>query len=95
MADDSTSLGKARLRRLRFRAWHRGTREADLVLGPFIDARLAGLSDAEIAWLERLMEQPDSAIMAWILGKETPPASFDTPLMAALKRLDYLGKGQA
>ena len=31
-----------RRKRLLFRSWHRGTREADLLLGPFAERHLAG-----------------------------------------------------
>lgn len=48
-----------RRKRLRFRAWQRGTREMDLVLGRFVDARIDQLSDEDVGELERLMEEPD------------------------------------
>ena len=35
---------EARLKRMAMRSWRRGTKEMDLVLGPFADAHLAGLS---------------------------------------------------
>lgn len=79
-----------RLNRLRFRAWHRGTKEADLMLGGFVDHAAAGLSDADIAWLEMLMEENDADIMAWITGAKPVPAAFGTALMARMQRLDYI-----
>ncbi|MDB5520768.1 MAG: hypothetical protein JWR73_1610 [Tardiphaga sp.] len=48
-----------RRKRLLFRCWHRGTREMDLILGRFADARIADLSDAELTVLEALIELPD------------------------------------
>src|SRR6185295_4291950 len=48
-----------RRKRLLFRCWHRGTREMDLILGRFADAEIAMLSDAELAELEQLIEEPD------------------------------------
>ncbi|GAB4137709.1 MAG: succinate dehydrogenase assembly factor 2 [Sphingomonadales bacterium] len=79
-----------RLNRLRFRAWHRGTKEADLMLGGFIDRAGQGLDEAAIAWLEQLLEQSDIDIMAWITGAKPVPAAFDTPLMARMQKLDYI-----
>ncbi|HEX6101764.1 MAG TPA: succinate dehydrogenase assembly factor 2, partial [Alphaproteobacteria bacterium] len=37
-----------RRKRLRFRAWHRGTRETDLLFGGFADAHLAALDEAQL-----------------------------------------------
>lgn len=79
-----------RLNRLRFRAWHRGTKEADLMLGGFVDCAGAVLDADEIAWLEQLLEESDIDIMAWITGAKPVPAAFDTPLMARMQRLDYI-----
>lgn len=71
--------------RVRFRAWRRGFREADLILGPFADAHAAAMAPAELARFERLLEQPDHDIYAWIVGAEVPPAEFDNDLLARLR----------
>jgi len=81
---------ETRLKRLRFRAWHRGTKEADLLIGGFADAHAAGWGEAEISWFEALLEEDDVDIMAWAIGTRTPPARFDGPLMIALRKLDYI-----
>jgi antitoxin CptB len=57
-----------RRKRLLFRCWHRGTREMDLILGRFADAAIAGLSDSELAELERLVEVPDPDLYAALTG---------------------------
>lgn len=67
-----------RKKRLRFRAWHRGTREMDLVLGRFVDARIDALTAAEVAELETLMEVPDPELYLWIAGTADVPPNFDT-----------------
>jgi len=67
-----------RRKRLRFRAWHRGTREMDLVLGRFVDANAASLTDGEIETLEALMEVPDPELYLWIAGTADVPANYDT-----------------
>jgi antitoxin CptB len=81
---------ETRLKRLRFRASHRGTREADLLIGGFADAHAAGWGEAEIAWFEGLLEEDDVDIMAWAIGTRPPPARFDGPQMAAMRKLDYI-----
>jgi len=75
-----------RRRRLLFRAWHRGMREMDLVLGRFADSELAGLSERELGEIERWLEIPDQQIFAWVNGAEPVPAEIDTALFKRLRR---------
>ena len=83
---DLSSAGlDARRRRILFRAWRRGLREMDLVMGQFADARLPDLSDAELDAFERLLDAPDPSVLAWITGEEPVPADYDTPLLAQLR----------
>lgn len=79
-----------RLRRLKFRAWHRGTKEADLLIGGFADRFADGWNGDEIAWFERLLEEQDVDVMAWAIGTQSPPEAFRGPMMEALQRLDYV-----
>jgi antitoxin CptB len=79
------STDEARLKKLRLRAWRRGFREADLILGPFADRYVQDFSDAELDWFEALLEQPDHDLYGWILEREPTPATFDIPLMNKLK----------
>jgi antitoxin CptB len=78
------------LKRLRFRAWHRGTKEADLMVGGFFDARHAGWGAAEIAWFEALIEEQDVDIMAWAMGREAFPPRYAGPIADDLLTLDYI-----
>jgi len=79
-----------RLKRLRFRAWHRGTREADLLIGGFFDARAAGWNASELDWFEALLEEQDVDIIMWAMGSAPPPPEFAGGLMPDLQRVDYL-----
>ena len=79
-----------RLKRLRFRAWHRGTKEADLMVGGFFDTCAARWSDAEIAWFEALMDEEDVDIMGWALGTISIPSEYRGPLLERMMRLDYV-----
>jgi antitoxin CptB len=67
---------EARLKRMKMRSWRRGTKEMDLILGPWADAHLAGLSSPELEEYELLLAENDQDLMAWILGSSTPPADF-------------------
>ena len=78
-----------RLKKLKFRAWRRGFREADLILGPFADQRLADLAEPELDDFERLLDQPDQHLYAWIIEREATPAEFDTPVMDLIKRFRF------
>ena len=80
----------ADLKRLHWRAHHRGTREADLLVGGFFDKHHSSWGEAEGAWFASLLEEQDVDIMAWAHGTATPPERFEGPMMAALRRLDYV-----
>jgi len=75
---------ESRRRRLAFRAWRRGTREMDLVLGRFAEARLKALSERDLADLEGLMDVPDQDLFAWVSGAAPAPAAHDSPVLRAL-----------
>jgi antitoxin CptB len=75
----ATSLSPRRAR-ARYRAWHRGTREMDLILGPFADAEIAVIGEAELEEFERLMDVPDWDLFHWITGEKPVPQGFDTVL---------------
>lgn len=79
-----------RLKRLRFRAWHRGTKEADLLVGGFFDTHSANWNEAEIAWFEAMIAEEDVEIMAWAIGTAPPPARYEGAMMQAMRRLDYI-----
>jgi antitoxin CptB len=73
-----------RRRRLRYRAWHRGTKEMDLVLGPYADAHADALGEAELLRLETLMDEEDTDLLKWVMGQEMPPAAVDSALLAEI-----------
>jgi antitoxin CptB len=78
-------MADARLEKLRYRAWRRGFREADLVLGGFADARLSTLKPVELDAFEALLEQNDHDIWDWIIGQAVAPALFDGPLLDQIR----------
>jgi antitoxin CptB len=81
---------EARLKRLKFRAWHRGTKEADLMIGGFFDAQHEGWSAAEIDWFESFIEEQDVDIMAWAIGTMPVPERWRGEIMAELVKLDFI-----
>lgn len=75
-------------KKLRFRAWRRGFREIDLILGGFADRHLAELDAAGVAAFEALLDAPDQDVYAWIIGQAPTPPEFDTPTFALIRRFN-------
>lgn len=69
-------MSDPRLKKIRYRAWHRGFREADMILGPFADQHLANLSADQLDAFEHLIDQPDPDLYAWIVGQAEAPEAF-------------------
>jgi antitoxin CptB len=78
-----------RRKRLRFRAWHRGTREADLILGSFADAHLGDFDDPSLYAFEALLEVPDAELFDWIGGRAALPHEHDTAVARLLLAFRY------
>lgn len=79
-----------RLKRLRFRAEHRGTREADMMVGGFFSAYSAQWNDNEINWFEEFLEEQDVDIMAWALKTQIVPERWQGAMMETFQKLDYV-----
>lgn len=79
---------EARLKRLAMRSWRRGTREMDLILGPFADARLAAMPAPALAQYEALLDENDHDLYGWISGTLPVPARHAAllPEVAAFAR---------
>jgi antitoxin CptB len=80
----------ARIKRLRFRAWHRGTKEADMLVGGYFDRHHAGWGEAEVEWFEQFLEEQDVDIMAWAIGTLPVPERWEGAMMRGLTALDYI-----
>lgn len=67
---------EAALKRMAMRSWRRGTKEMDLVLGPYADAHLASLSAEKLALYDALLDESDQDLLPWVLGQNPAPARF-------------------
>jgi antitoxin CptB len=85
MTERSSEGLDARRRKLLFRAWRRGVREIDLIIGRFADAHIEALDEAALAEFERLIEAPNGALYGWVTGAEHLPDKYDTALLAKLR----------
>jgi antitoxin CptB len=83
-------LPEDELKRLRWRAHHRGTREADMLVGGFFDAHHQQWGSRDRATFAQMLEEQDADIIAWAHGTAPPPERFQGPMMDALMRLDYV-----
>ncbi len=84
-----SDLHHNRLKKLKFRASHRGFVEADLILGPFAELRVAEMSPEALDEFERLLDQPDQDLYGWIVGLKPIPPEFDTALMEELRAFRF------
>ncbi len=78
------------LKALRYRAWHRGTREADMMIGGFFDAHHAAWGAHERVLFAALLTEADVDIMAWAIGTQPVPVRYEGELMEAMRRLDFI-----
>jgi len=79
-----------RLRALKYRAHHRGTREADFMIGGFFDAHHEQWDSPERDWFAALLEEQDVDIMAWAIGTAEAPERYRGPMLDALQKLDFI-----
>lgn len=74
-----------RRRKILFRAWHRGMREMDLIMGRFADAQIGNLSEVELDEFERLIEVLDRDLLSWVTGEAQVPENYDSDVFRQLK----------
>jgi antitoxin CptB len=73
-----------RRRKLLFRAWRRGVRETDLIVGRFADAFIDKFDAPALDDFERLIEAPNAELYAWVVGAQDIPADYDTGVLRQL-----------
>ena len=73
-----------RQRKLLFRAWRRGVRETDLIVGRFADAYIDKFDDAALDDFERLIEVPNAELYAWVCGDAHAPPDQDSAVLRQL-----------
>lgn len=75
-----------------FRAWHRGTKEMDFVMGHFADAHIATLSETDLDDFERLLDVSDRELFAWVVGTEEVDPIHDRPVWRAMRDYTHRAK---
>jgi antitoxin CptB len=84
-------MDETRLKRLRFRAWRRGFREADLILGPFADDRAHLLTEDQVAVFEQLLDLADHDVYGWIVDPQQVPPHFATDVIGLIRTFHASG----
>ncbi len=84
MSERSSEGLDVRRRKLLFRAWRRGVREMDLIVGRFADVYIDKFDDGALDEFERLIEAPNADLYAWVVGDRKPPADYDTAVLRQL-----------
>ena len=79
-------------KRLKFRSWHRGTREADLLLGSFADRHLDGFTADQLMRYDRLLSNSDPDLYNWLTGREAVPEAYDDDVMMLLMKHEFSPK---
>ena len=86
---ESSETIENRRKRLRFRSWHRGTKEMDLLMGSFADAHLGDFGKDQLDRYEALLDVPEPVVYDWILGRTTPPADYDHDVTKLLLAFEF------
>jgi antitoxin CptB len=95
MTERSSEGLDVRRRKLLFRAWRRGVRETDLIVGRFADAYIDKFDEGALDDFERLIEVSNAELYAWVSGEAQTPADHDTAVLRQLKSFHARGKGNA
>ncbi|HTC06348.1 MAG TPA: succinate dehydrogenase assembly factor 2 [Xanthobacteraceae bacterium] len=94
MTERSSEGLDERRKKLLFRAWRRGVRETDLIVGRFADAHIEKLDEPALDDFERLIEVPNSDLYAWVSGEADIPATYDTTVLRQLKEFHMRGRDE-
>lgn len=81
---------ETRRRRALYRAQHRGTKELDIVIGTYAEAKLAAMPEAELAHFEQFLQIPEPDIEAAVFGRRALSEAAMEPLVLAIRRFHGL-----
>ncbi len=90
MAESNATLDPAtRLKRLRMRAWRRGMKEMDIILGGFVDKHGQSFDTDAFDALETLMDRNDQRLFAWISGATDAPDDASDAEKAMISKIKH------
>ncbi|MBW0157689.1 succinate dehydrogenase assembly factor 2 [Sedimentimonas flavescens] len=71
-----SETAEARLKRMRMRSWRRGTKEMDLILGPWADEKLSMMDADALDLYDALLEENDQDLYPWVSGAQPCPPQY-------------------
>lgn len=74
-----------RIKRLKYRANHRGIKEMDIVIGRFANEMIEGLSDDNLDLFEKLMAEHDRDLIVWFTGEQEFPDEDTKPMFEMVR----------
>lgn len=86
MSPNEAQERERRIKKLLFQSRHRGTREADFLIGGFAERYLADLKDAELDAFERLLAEPDPDIVDWVLDRTPVPTLHQSRVLDLIRK---------
>jgi antitoxin CptB len=92
MTERSSEGLDVRRRKLLFRAWRRGVREMDLIVGRFADVYIDQFDEPALDDFERLIEAPNADLYAWVVGADVIPVNYDTGVLRQLRSFHRRGE---
>lgn len=84
MNEAASETREHRLKRLQMRSWRRGTKEMDMILGPYSDAEIAKLSSDALDAYESLLSENDQDLYQWVSG-QVPMPSEHTEILERIR----------
>lgn len=90
MTDEVLTDRDIRIKQLKLRAWRRGFREHDFIMGNYADQHLANLSDNELDQFDALLNEQDWDVYYWIVGQKQAPEEFNGSVLKELQTLATL-----
>ncbi|ATG47548.1 succinate dehydrogenase assembly factor 2 [Celeribacter ethanolicus] len=82
-----------RRKRLKIRAWRRGIKEMDLLIGGYADDHLATMTEAELDEFERLMDEHDQDLLSYATGLKPVPEAIRPMLDKLIASADHASWG--
>jgi antitoxin CptB len=83
-----------RRKRVLYRANHRGTQEMDILIGGFVADGLESFDHQMLDRIERLMDEEETDLQAWLMGQRSIPGTVDRALIEAMLQHN-ISKAQA
>ncbi len=72
-------------KRVLYRAWHRGTKELDLILGRFCQAHINEFDHKELLLFEKLLENEENILQAWLMGQIEIPLTEQGKILRRIR----------